>query len=289
MNALKDFQSHFKMSNVVTQLIYINVGVFIITSLISVFSGLQRDSSNFLFEWFSLYSNLDEFITKPWGIVTYGFLHGGFLHILFNMLWLYFFGRLTMDYFSNKQIWNFYIFGTIFGGLLFMLSMNYFPLFEEGRFVLVGASAGVAAIIVGTATYIPNFQVRLMLINVYVKLWHIAAVFVLLDLISLDGGNAGGSFSHLGGALFGYLYVRQAKNSSSKKSSSSSSIFDFFKKKEKPLRTVHKSKNKRTRSATKNTKSDTQQRIDEILDKISKSGYDTLTKEEKEFLFKQRK
>ena len=285
MSTLKDVQSHFRMSNIITQLIYINVGVYVLTLLVGVFSSLLQSKGNLLLDWFSLYSTLDEFITKPWGIVTYGFLHHGFFHVLFNMLWLYLFGRLTMDYFSSKQIWNFYLFGTVFGGLLFMLSMNYFPLFSKSQYVLAGASAGVSAIVIGTATYIPNYQVRLLLINIDVKVWHIAAVFILMDLISLAGNNAGGSFSHLGGALFGYFYVRQAKTSSS----SSSSFFDLFKKKQKPLRTVHKSQKRKTSAVTSNTKSDTQKRIDEILDKISKSGYDTLTKEEKEFLFKQKK
>jgi membrane associated rhomboid family serine protease len=286
MSVLRELQTKFKSSDIVQQLIYINVGIFILTLLIGAFSGLGGEKSTFIADWFALQSSVDTFITRPWTLITFGFLHGGFFHILFNCLILFFFGRLFLDYFTPKQLLNFYIFGTIFGGIVFMLAYNIFPLFEGTSGILVGASAGINAIVIGIAAYIPNYQLNLRFIG-YVKLWHIAAFYILLDLVSLAGGNAGGSFAHLGGALFGYLYVQQASNKRS--SSSSGSIFDLFKKKRKPLKTVHKSKKRTHSGATKNNKSDTQQKIDAILDKISKSGYDTLTKEEKEFLFKQKK
>ena len=283
MSILKDLQSRFRTGSIVEQLIFINVGIFLFTMILSSFSGLYESRSNIIFEWFALSSSFDNFIFKPWSILTYGFLHAGFLHILFNCLWLYFFGRLFLDYFTPKQLLNFYLLGTFFGGIAYLLSYNYFPIFEGQVRPLVGASAGVSAIIIGTATYIPNYQVNLRFIG-YVKVWHIAAFTVALDLISLAGSNGGGHFAHLGGALFGFLYVSQASNKQL-------NLFDWltnlFKTKKKPLKTVHKSK--RRASAPKNVKSDNQQQIDIILDKISKSGYDTLTKEEKEFLFKQGK
>ena len=286
MSVFKDLQTRFKTAGIVEQLIYINVALFIATILLSSLSGLYGEKSNFIFEWFSLSSSFDEFIFKPWTIISYGFLHGGFLHILFNCLWLYFFGRLFLEYFTPKQLLNFYVLGTVFGGLLFLISMNYFPLFEGKSFTLVGASAGVSAIVIGIATYIPNYQLNLRFIG-YVKVWHIAAFFILMDLISLAGGNGGGHFAHLGGAIFGFLYVRQASN---KELNLFGWLNDVFKTKKKPLKTVYKSdKRKTTVNKTKQTKSENQQKIDEILDKISKSGYDTLTKEEKEFLFKQGK
>lgn len=285
MSIFKDLQTSFKSSNIVIQLIYINIALFIITLLLGSFSGLYKSSGGFIYEWFSLSSSFEDFISKPWSILTYGFFHNGFTHILFNMLWLYFFGRLCLDYFTPKQIANFYLLGTLFGGILFMLSMNYFPLFEGKGFTLVGASAGVSAVIIGTATYIPNYQIKLMLINVHIKVWHLAAIFVFLDLVSLAGSNGGGHFSHLGGALFGFLYVSQASN---KKLDIFGSLGNIFKRKQKPLRTVHKSK-KGPVPPPKHVKSDKDQRIDDILDKIGKSGYDALSKEEKEFLFKQKK
>jgi membrane associated rhomboid family serine protease len=285
MSLFKDLQTKFNSSGIVQQLIYINVGIFIITLLIGSFSGLFQTKATFIGTWFSLSPVPEIFITRPWTFLTYGLLHGGFFHILFNCLILFFFGRIFLDYFTPKQLLNFYVFGILFGGIAFVLSYNIFPLFKNSTVPLVGASAGVNAIVIGIAAYIPNYQLNLRFIG-YVKLWHIAAVYILLDLVSLAGGNGGGSFAHLGGALFGYFYVQQASNK--RRSSSSGSIFDLFKKKKKPLKTVHKSKT-RTSRPVKNNKSDTQQKIDAILDKISKSGYDTLSKEEKEFLFKQKK
>ncbi len=285
MSVLKDLQSRFRTGSIVEQLIFINIGVFIISALLGVFSGLFLGSSSFITQWFALSSSFDIWITRPWSIITYGFLHGGFLHILFNCIVLFYFGRLFLDYFTPKQLLNFYILGTLFGGILYMLSYNFFPVFQGKVVPLVGASAGVSAIVIGIATYIPNYQLNFRFIG-YVKLWHLAGIFILLDLLQLAGSNGGGHFSHLGGALFGFLYVSQASN---KKLDLLGSLGNLFKTKKKPLKTVHKSKTKRTNTAPKNVKSDNQQKIDAILDKISKSGYDTLTKEEKEFLFKQRK
>ena len=281
MSTFKDIQTKFNSSGILAQLIYINIGVFILTSLSGLFGPTGR---SFFIEWFALWSSFDLFIFKPWTLVTFGFLHGGFLHILFNMLWLYFFGRLFLDFFSPKQLLNFYILGTLFGGLAYILSYNTFPLFEGRVAPIVGASAGVSAIVIGLATHIPNYQINLRFIG-YVKVWHIAAFFIFIDLISLAGSNGGGHFSHLGGALFGYFYVRQA---GSRKQPIFGGFSNLFKRKKKPLKTVYKSKQKQA-TKPKNVKSDTQNKIDAILDKISKSGYDTLSKEEKDFLFKQKK
>jgi membrane associated rhomboid family serine protease len=234
-------------------------------------------------QWFSLDDSTDTFLTKPWSILTYGFLHADFLHLIFNMITLYFIGNLFIQYFTEKQALTFYLLGTLFGGLLYVISQNYFPLFEGRNTTLVGASAGISAIFIGIATYIPNYQIKIRFIG-FVKFWHLAAIWLAFDIIGLIGANAGGSFSHLGGSVFGYLYVRQASN---KKINFSSMFSAFFKKKEKPLKTVHKSA-KRKQNTVK-TSSPNQQQIDGILDKISKSGYDTLTKTEKEFLFKQGK
>jgi membrane associated rhomboid family serine protease len=258
----------------------VNVSVFIITLILSSFSGLFENRTNIIFEWFSLSSSFDQLITKPWTLISYGFLHSGFLHILFNCLILHFFGRLFLEYFTQKQALNFYILGTLFGGLAYLVSYNYFPLFEGRVHTLVGASAGVTAIVVGIATYIPNYQLQLRIFG-YVKLWKLAGVFILFDLISLAGGNGGGHIAHIGGALFGYFYVSQSSNNSS-------NIFswfsEFFSKRKKPLQTVYKSTKKKN---TRKSADDKQAKIDSILDKISKTGYETLTKEEKEFLFKQ--
>ena len=278
MSIIDDLKLRYQQGSIVQKLIYINVGIFVITLLISVFSGLYRSEGNFLTNWFSLDSELDVWFTKPWSILTYGFLHGGFLHLLFNMIALHYIGNLFIDYFTQKQLLTFYLLGTFFGGILYMLSYNYFPLFEGSNSILVGSSAGVSAIFMGIAAYIPNFEFKLPLIG-FVKLWIFAAIWVAFDVLGLVGANAGGHFAHLGGSLFGFLYVSNASN---KELNLLDGFFNLFKSKKKPLRTVYK-------APKKSEKNDNQQKIDSILDKISKSGYDSLTKAEKEFLFKQGK
>jgi membrane associated rhomboid family serine protease len=281
MSLINEIKLRYKGGNIVEKIIYINLAVFVLTILSSLFKG--PGEINLLFEWFSLDDTFASLFLKPWTIISYGFLHDGFLHVLFNLITLYFIGNLFLEYFSQKQLLTFYILGSFFGGILYLLSQNYFPLFEEKSSLLVGASAGISAIFIGIATYIPNYQLKIRFIG-FVKLWHLAAVYIIFDILGLVGGNAGGNFAHLGGSLFGFLYVNQASN---KEILIFNKILSFFKFKKKPLKTVYKSK-KTTPKSTTNT-SLNQKEIDKILDKISKSGYDTLTKEEKEFLFKQGK
>ncbi|MEE9407806.1 MAG: rhomboid family intramembrane serine protease [Polaribacter sp.] len=281
MSFINEIKSRYKGGNIVEKLIYINIAVFILTIVASLFKSSIE--INWLVEWFSLDDNFNSLLTKPWTIITYGFLHDGFVHMLLNLITLYFIGNLFIEYFTQKQLLTFYILGTVFGGLLYLISHNYFPLFEESSTLLVGASAGISAIFIGITTYIPNYQLQIKLIG-YVKLWHLAAIWVGLDILGLSGGNAGGHFAHLGGALFGFLYVNQASN---KEISLFDKITSLFKVKKKPLKTVYKSPKKTVKKETNTSLN--QKQIDSILDKIGKSGYDTLTKEEKEFLFKQGK
>jgi membrane associated rhomboid family serine protease len=283
MKYLNNLKSRFQNGSIVEKLIYINIAIFILTLLFNVFQGLYKGQINWFVDWFSLDDDYTSLLRKPWSIITYGFLHADFIHILMNLIVLHFIGHLFIEYFTQKQLLNFYIIGTFFGGILFLFSQNYFPLFEGKSSLLVGASAGISAIFIGVATYIPNYQLKLRFIG-FVKLWHLAAFWIGLDIIGLIGDNAGGHFAHLGGSLFGFLYVNQASN---KKINLSSMFLSFFKRKEKPLKTVHKSAKRKTNSV-KNTDV-TQKQIDTILDKISKSGYDTLTKTEKDFLFRQGK
>ena len=283
MSFINTLKNKYTTGTIIEKLIYLNIAAFLLTLLITVFQGLYKGEQNFLVEWFSLDNNLDAFLTKPWSIISYGFLHADFIHLIFNMITLYFIGNLFIQYFTEKQALTFYILGTLFGGFLYVISQNYFPLFEGINTTLVGASAGISAIFIGIATYMPHYQIKIRFIG-FIKFWHLAAIWLAFDVVGLIGTNAGGSFSHLGGSLFGYLYVQQASN---KKTNISTIFSSFFKRKEKPLKTVHKSA-KRKQKTVKNSNQN-QEKIDVILDKISKSGYDTLTKTEKEFLFKQGK
>ncbi|QTE23472.1 rhomboid family intramembrane serine protease [Polaribacter cellanae] len=283
MSFINEIKSRYKGGNIVEKLIYINIAVFVITLLSKVFFKLYKNNTNYIMEWFSLRPYASELLVKPWSIISYGFLHDGFIHIIFNLIALYYIGNLFIQYFTQKQLLNFYILGTLFGGLLFVLSYNYFPLFEDRFVPLVGASAGISAIFIGIATYMPNYQLKIPLIG-FIKVWHLAAIWVGFDVLGLIGNNAGGNFAHLGGSLFGFLYVYKASN---KELNLWGTFSSWFEKKEKPLKTVHKSGKKKQSTVKNNTPN--QQQIDAILDKISKSGYDTLTKSEKEFLFKQGK
>lgn len=287
MSFIKDLQKRFKKGTIVEKLIYINLGIFILTFLFNTFGFLINYQGNFITDWFILPATFDGFITKPWTIITYGFIHTQFLHILFNLIALYFIGNLFIQYFTQRQLLSFYLLGTLFGGLIFLLSYNYFPVFTDAldRSYLLGASAGISAIFVGIATYAPNYQFKFPLIG-YVKLWHLAAIWVLLDFIQIPGNNSGGHLAHLGGSLFGFLYVNQASN---KKINLFDRIWELFKVKRKPLKTVYKSKRKTAQPTSKSTKAAHQKKVDAILEKISKSGYDTLSPEEKAFLFKQGK
>ena len=282
MSFINDIKLRYKKGNIVEKLIYINIAVFILTLFVNVIQGLYKGELNFVFEWFSLDDCFSSVLTKPWTIISYGFLHADFIHILMNLIVLYFIGNLFIEYFTQKQLLSFYLLGTLFGGILFLLSQNYFPLFDNESSVLVGASAGISAIFIGIATYMPNYQLKFRFIG-FVKLWHLAAIWVGLDILALSGGNAGGHFAHLGGALFGFLYVKQASNKEIKIFDGISSLFTS---KKTPFKKVYKTPKKKPVKSNQNT-SLNQQQIDSILDKISKSGYNTLTKVEKEFLFKQ--
>ncbi|MBE7639156.1 MULTISPECIES: rhomboid family protein [Salegentibacter] len=286
-------------ATVVEKLIAINVLVFFLFFLFRTIAFLFQLPSDFLLEWFVFPKEPGEFIFKPWSIITYAFLHGGIWHILSNMLILYFSGIYFLNYFSPKRLLNYFFLGVIMGALVYMLSYNLFPAFQSmGRSYLIGASAGVMAVLVGIATYIPNMRVRLLLIG-SIKFWYIAAFLVLLDIIQIPMSNAGGHLAHLGGAALGYVYTKQLQKGNDIGSwfeKIMDSLVSLFKPSERKakMKTVYR-KNTNRKTATKQHKAtssqkldkdEKQKQIDAILDKISKSGYDSLSKSEKDFLFK---
>lgn len=297
MNVSNKIKYKFQTATVVEKLIGINVLVFLLVYFFRTLGFLFQFPSDFLMEWLVFPKDIEEFIYKPWTIITYAFLHGGFWHILSNMLILYFSGIYFLNYFSPKRLLNYYFLGAIVGALVYMLSYNLFPAFQgTGKSYLLGASAGVMAVLVGIATYIPQMRVRLLLLG-SIKFWYIAAFLVLLDVIQIPMGNAGGHLAHLGGALLGYVYTTQLQKGNDigawfeKLMDGFASIFKPAPKKAR-MKTVYR-KGKKTTSAPRRTtvasrmnKDEKQKRIDDILDKISKSGYDSLSKAEKDFLFK---
>lgn len=278
----------FKTADIITKLIAINGIIYL---LVTIGSALFRLSPGSLIQWFYLPESFVDFIVQPWSLISYSFLHTGFFHILFNMLWLYFFGRFVLNLFSERRLLTIYLMGAMAGGLLFMISYNVFPAFSGQRGYLIGASAAISALMAFIATYTPNAPVRIFTFNL--KLWHIAVFLILWDLIRLGSlQNAGGLLAHLGGVIFGYSYARQlmqGRDIGKWFENIMDSIANYFKPgKKKPFRKVHRNtaQAKQQNTTSKTDKSDHQKKVDTILDKIGKSGYDSLTKEEKDFLFK---
>lgn len=283
-----------KTATVVEKLIAINVLCFLLFYLTKTIAFLFNWQSDFLLEWLVFPKDPGEYIFKPWSIITYSFLHSGIWHILANMLILYYAGIYFLTYFSSKKLLNFYFLGVITGALVYMLSYNLFPAFQAtGRSYLLGASAGVMAVLVGFATHVPNLRIRLIILG-SIKFWYIAAFLVAIDIIQIPISNSGGHLAHLGGALFGYIYASQLGKGNDI-AGGFEKVIDWFlglfgseKRPKAKMKTVYKKAGQPAASrvtSVKFSKSEKQQKIDAILDKISKSGYDSLTKQEKDFLF----
>lgn len=293
MSAADKIRHKFQTASVVEKLIGINVLVFILFYVFKTIAFLFQLPSDFLLEWLVFPKEPGEYIFKPWSIITYSFMHSGIWHILANMLILFYAGSYFLSYFSAKKLLTFYFMGVIVGAMVYMLSYNLFPAFQAtGRSYLLGASAGVMAVLVGIATRIPHMRIRLLILG-SVKFWYIAAFLVILDVVQIPFGNAGGHLAHLGGALFGYFYSSQLAKGNDIASGFEKAVIWFLalfesSKKSKPImRTVYKKTGNPASKATssKISKTEKQEKIDSILDKISKSGYESLTKQEKDFLF----
>tara|TARA_B110000263_G_C15259437_1_gene488096 strand:+ start:357 stop:1223 length:867 start_codon:yes stop_codon:yes gene_type:complete len=278
---IEDFKNAWnKKNNGLIKIILINVIIFIGISIIKVFfqiGGLENlyiKFSNSLM----LPADLKQFIFQPWSIITYFFLHTNFSHILWNMLFLYWFGKIIQDNIGNNAMISLYVLGGIIGGLLYMAIYNVIPYYgnQVNQSLMLGASAGVFSVVVGSATLIPNYTFHLLFIGP-IRIKYIALFYVALSFFDITGNNAGGEIAHLGGAFMGYLYIRQLQ-SGNNMGDPIMKIINFF------------NKNNFTKTKTKKNKQNnneeiSQDDIDKILDKISDSGYSSLSKTEKEKLF----
>ena len=285
MDTYQDFRNKFNNFNAFEKIIAINIIVFIIGALIGVF-GRTDDPLSFL----KLPSDFFDFILKPWTIITYGFAHYGFFHVLFNLLILYYLSRMLLNLFRPKMALNIYFMGIISGALAFLLVYNVLPSqFLKSTGGLVGASAGIRALIIFLGVYMAETEVKVFVLNV--KLKYIAMVLVAMDVLGLFTWNQGGNVAHLGGALLGYLYatkLRQGTDIGKGFERIMDRVVGWFQPKSN-LKTVHRKKGKREYAGkTKDefNSFNNQKKIDLILDKISKSGYESLTAQEKEFLFR---
>ncbi len=276
----------YKRLGVAEKLIAINVLVYIVNLIFPFLFRLPKTS---LEQWFWLPKVLNDFFSQPWSLITYSFFHFDFSHIFMNMLILYFSSRILLNLFDGRKLLNIYFLGVIAGGLAFLLSFNIFPVFLENTLPMIGASAGVMAVLIFVCAYLPNQEMRLIFFNI--KLWYIGAFFVLKDLLFLTSENSGGHIAHLGGALLGYIYARQLVQGRDIGAGFSKFIDGLVtaftpSKKKAPMKTVFKNQKTTTGTKAKYEKDLNQKKIDSILDKISKSGYESLTKAEKDFLFK---
>ncbi|MFK7900239.1 MAG: rhomboid family intramembrane serine protease [Cyclobacteriaceae bacterium] len=294
MTILNEIKSAFRQAdNTVTQLIIINVIVFAFLSTSTVILGISGQTSilSFIQDIFLLPSDFDTFITRPWTLITYAFSHQGLFHILFNMLFLYWFGRLISEFLGSQKLLALYFLGGLAGGALYLFMYNYIPFYmNRGASVLLGASASVYAIMVAAATLLPDYTIRLFLIG-NVKLKWMVAVYLFISFLGIVGSNAGGDLAHLGGALMGYLYIKslQKGNDLGKPIIKTINWFGNLFKPKSHVKVSYK-ESKKTKQSRKQTTSSSsvnpqQSEIDTILDKISESGYDSLTKAEKELLF----
>jgi len=275
-----------KNGNALTRLIVINVVVFLILNILNVIFFLLN-INGFLTEaayWLSLKSNIQFLFLHPWSIITHMFTHVEFFHLFWNMILLFMSGRIFLEFISGKKLFAVYILGALSGALLYILAYNLFPKFNEAvaTSYAIGASAGVLAILVSIAVYVPNYIVHLMFIG-RVKLVYVASVFILLDILNFDKGNFGGHIAHIGGAIFGVVYGNYYKKGIDISSWFSNFIDRLKIKKRSRLKVEYK------RPVSdydyNSSKVEKQKKMDEILDKISKSGYESLTKQEKAILF----
>lgn len=287
MNIWDEIKESFREGSSLTRLIYINLGVFLIVRIAYVFYFLSGSSFPFI-DWLALPSDVGTLVTRPWTLITYMFLHFNFIHILFNLLWLYWMGQIFIGYFDQKKLVTVYLLGGISGGIFYIAGYNLFPAFSgfvaDSR--LLGASASVIAIVVALAVYAPNHTVHLMFIGP-VKMKYLALVSVILYVIGITSSNAGGNLAHLGGALWGVVYIllmRRGYEPGKRFEKIFSQMKNPFKRKPKvrlsyrkpPVDDLEYNRLKNQEKA----------KMNQILEKISKSGYDSLTREEKELLFR---
>ncbi|WP_339923681.1 rhomboid family intramembrane serine protease [uncultured Cyclobacterium sp.] len=279
------------------KIIAINLIAFLVLMVLRVFLTIGGSEATYssIISFFMMPASVSQFLMQPWAIISYMFLHEGFFHIIFNLLFLYWFGLLVQEYLGSRKLVNLYILGGIAGGLLYVIIYNIAPYFSDkvDGALMLGASAGVYAIVVAAATLRPDTQFQLLLIGA-VKIKYIAIFYVLVAFANSAGSNAGGELAHLGGAAMGFIYILQL-NKGVDLGKPVQAVGQFFEKlfSQKPnvkvtyRRDGESSRKKTTKSdaTTASTSRSTQEEIDRILDKIADKGYDNLSKEEKRKLF----
>lgn len=287
-----------KPNNAVVQIILINAIVFISARVLKVFFDISSATDTFfyLFQKLELPADMGKLLIQPWTLVTYFFTHYDFFHVLFNMLFLFWFGRIIQEFLNSKRVISLYVLGGLAGGVLYILIYNFVPFYQDkvAESFMLGASAGVYALVVGAAVFMPNYTFFLMFLGP-VKIKYIAIFYVFMSFIQTTGANAGGEIAHMGGALVGWLYITQL-NKGTDLGEWVISFINFFKSMFTPqpkIKVTHRGGNRTSSNKSTSTKDASvssanetpQAEIDTILDKISEKGYESLSKDEKQKLF----
>ena len=263
LNKLRNF-------NISEQIILLNIFLFILPLIVFVFFYLFKIPKINLYHYFELIPDITSLLFRPWSLITYGFIHASIGHLFWNMFLFYFFSSLFLNLFREEELLALFCLGIIFGGLLFVFSYSFFPVFKGINSPLVGSSAGVISVVIFMCTYTPNSTMKIFFFNI--KLLYIGILIIIFDLAQLPISNSGGHIAHLGGALLGFFAGSKMKKGEN--------IFWYFKKN----LSAKKNKNKKKLTRHDNHKKYNQQKVDRILDKISESGFDSLTSEEKKDL-----
>lgn len=302
MSIIDDLKIRYKDSSLLMRFIYINIAVFVVLRLVGFMSFLFTGASDTFVQWLELPSNIHDFLHQPWTVITYMFSHYEVLHILFNMLWLYWLGRIFLVFFNPRQLGGLYVLGGIGGAALYMACYNLIPHLSNQHSLLLGASASVLAIVVAVAIYRPDYRIALLFIGGISLKW-IALITVFIDVIGIENDNMGGHIAHFGGALVGLwfgLSIKRGHDITSWINRCIDAVVTLFKKRaskpsrsrsaaQRPSFNYHKSTSKGSPSAHNQEKSVSndvdEENLDEILGKLKQSGYSALTEEEREFLF----
>ncbi|MBR5685537.1 MAG: rhomboid family intramembrane serine protease [Muribaculaceae bacterium] len=296
MAFIDDIRRTYSGSSLLTRIIFINIGVFLLLRILAVGALLFNVNIEGMLHWVDVSSNLGVLLRRPWTVVTFMFAHFDVWSILFNLLWLYWIGRIFMEFFSPKQLMGVYLLGGWAGMLLFLLAYNILPHLVGLQNCLIGASASVLAIVVATAVYVPDYKIGLLFLGEVSLKW-IAIVVIIFTVLTLDKTNLGSSLAHIGGMLVGAWYalrIRRGRDITRPLNAVIDSVFGLFNGRSwKSLKSMTAKKaspasgtRKQTSRADRPADEVSEEELDRILGKIKTAGYDALTDEERDQLFK---
>lgn len=297
MAFIDEIKRSYLQGSMLLRIVFINIGVFVLLHIVVLGAMLFNMQGDTLLRWVEMPSDLWLLLKRPWTLVTYMFSHYALLHVLFNMLWLYWLGRIFMEFFSSKQLMGLYLLGGWGGAALYLLAYNLLPYFANSIGFLIGASASVIAIVVAVAVYVPDYKIGLLFFGEVSIKW-VAIVTILIDIFSLDGGNMGGNIAHIGGAAVGAWYalrIKKGRDITRPLNAVIDAVVGLFNgriwslpKINRPSASTGKSAAQTERPPRAHRPADevSEEELDIILGKIKAAGYDALTDEEKDKLFK---